>query len=61
MEVDCILRNKKLFTKSSIVLILVVMEVDCIQQGKSYLVCHTRLNPCCDGSRLYILTINMLL
>ena len=37
------------------------MEVDCIFYETVEYGEETCLNPCCDGSRLYILTINMLL
>ena len=37
------------------------MEVDCIANADGSSAEGDCLNPCCDGSRLYILTINMLL
>ena len=60
MEVDCIDVEYGEETQK-VVLILVVMEVDCINMFERQLAAGNCLNPCCDGSRLYILTINMLL
>ena len=61
MEVDCICLRRGNLQGNKRVLILVVMEVDCIANADGSSAEGDCLNPCCDGSRLYILTINMLL
>ena len=52
MEVDCI-KEFKVEGYGYSVLILVVMEVDCILNNPKTLRALVCLNPCCDGSRLY--------
>ena len=60
MEVDCILCYRLGVGDAYEVLILVVMEVDCIEAKIKVFNKVNRLNPCCDGSRLYNYEVNSL-